>query len=55
MHPAVVAFSAALPLAQNTLLLKLDFLKVGHPGHRHSLVFSWLSGTKLPKLPINIT
>ena len=52
MHHAVMAFSAALPLAQNTLLLKVDFLKVGHPGHKHSLAFSWLSGTKLP---INIT
>jgi hypothetical protein len=45
MQPAV----AALPLAQKTLPLKFDFLQVGQPGHKQSLVFSSLSETEFLK------
>jgi hypothetical protein len=49
MQPAAIIFSVAFPLTQKTLPLKFDFLYVGQPGHTHSLAFSSLSGTALPK------
>jgi hypothetical protein len=46
----MVTFSLAFPLAQKTLPVKLDFLYVGQPGHKHTLAFSSLSVTALPKI-----
>jgi len=48
-QPTALTFSVAFPLAQKTLLLKFDFLNVGHVGHIHNFAFSSLSRTVLPK------
>jgi len=49
-HPAIFTVSLAFPLAQKTMLLKFDFLKVGQLGHRQSFTFSSFSETDFPKL-----
>jgi nanoRNase/pAp phosphatase (c-di-AMP/oligoRNAs hydrolase) len=49
-HPTGLTVSFAFPLAQKTVLLKFDCLKVGQVGHRHSLAFSSLSGAGFPKI-----
>jgi hypothetical protein len=49
MQPLISGFSLAFPFAQKTLPVKFDFLWVGQLGHKQRLVFSSLSGTRLPK------
>jgi hypothetical protein len=51
MQPTVATFSLILPLAQKTLPLKFDFLKVGQVGHKQSLALSSLSETGFLKNP----
>jgi len=49
VQPLVSGFSLAFPFAQKTLPEKFDLLWVGQLGHKQSLLFSSLSGTRLPK------
>jgi hypothetical protein len=49
-HPTALKVSFAFPLAQKTVLLKFDRLKVGQVGHRQSFAFSSMSGTGFPKI-----